>query len=333
MARASGERAPAFTAQELEKLVDGVLPQYTVLYGPPNQQVSAYQKTDIWRAIAKEVRTLGVHQRQSTHCRKRWEDIRRWSKKTAEAQLGMAFQRGRGARRTMSPPDVPDPGGGLPRVGWALEGITAATRGPPPATRPSVPKKLFLSKLDLFPTTPPPIHKSRTSTSAKKSPVPVVPVRGMWSAPGTRAANVIWSHSTASPPPVKHQKLDSARRERGKTPAGKAAHKGPGGSVHSAVTPPKVVKGQKKSPKSGKSSTAEKTAIIPVAQEATTSPIVSGQEATARVSAQEGSPIVISQEATARVSAQEGSQIVSGQEATTRVSAQEGPGTHSPAGQ
>ncbi|KAJ1139938.1 hypothetical protein NDU88_006300 [Pleurodeles waltl] len=35
--------------------------------------------------------------------RKRWEDLRRWSKKTAEAQLGMASQRGRGARRTMTP--------------------------------------------------------------------------------------------------------------------------------------------------------------------------------------------------------------------------------------
>ncbi|KAJ1201217.1 hypothetical protein NDU88_005031 [Pleurodeles waltl] len=64
-----------------------------------------------------------------THCRKRWEDIRRWRKKTAEAQLGMASQRGRGARRTMTPPDVQDPGGGVPGVGWALEGITAATRG------------------------------------------------------------------------------------------------------------------------------------------------------------------------------------------------------------
>ncbi|KAJ1098510.1 hypothetical protein NDU88_003620 [Pleurodeles waltl] len=97
------ERAPAFTAEELEKLVDGVLPQYTLLYGPPDQQVSAHQKKDIWRAIAKDVQTLGVHHRQSTHCRKRWEDIRRWSKKTAEAQLGMASQRGRGARRTMTP--------------------------------------------------------------------------------------------------------------------------------------------------------------------------------------------------------------------------------------
>ncbi|KAJ1107686.1 hypothetical protein NDU88_005075 [Pleurodeles waltl] len=103
MARASGERAPAFTAQELEKLVDGVLPQYTLLYGPPDQQVSAHQKKDIWRAITKDVGTLGVHRRRSTHRRKRWEDIRRWSKKTAEAQLGMASQRGRGARRTMTP--------------------------------------------------------------------------------------------------------------------------------------------------------------------------------------------------------------------------------------
>ncbi|KAJ1159002.1 hypothetical protein NDU88_011672 [Pleurodeles waltl] len=90
MAHATGERAPAFTAEELEKLVDGVLPQYALLYGPPDQQVSAHQKIDIWRAIAKDVRTLGVHNRRGTHCRKRWEDIRRWSRKTAEAQLGMA---------------------------------------------------------------------------------------------------------------------------------------------------------------------------------------------------------------------------------------------------
>ncbi|KAJ1106833.1 hypothetical protein NDU88_004231 [Pleurodeles waltl] len=100
MAHVSGERAPAFTS---EKLVDGVLPQYTLLYGPPDKQVSAHQKKDIWRAIPKDVRTLGVHHRRSTHCRKRWEDIHRWSKKTAEAQLGMASHRGRGAHRTMTP--------------------------------------------------------------------------------------------------------------------------------------------------------------------------------------------------------------------------------------
>ncbi|KAJ1105967.1 hypothetical protein NDU88_003370 [Pleurodeles waltl] len=103
MAAATGERAPAFTSEELEKLVAGVLPQYALLYGPPDQQVSAHQKIDIWRAIAKDVRTLGVHNRRGTHCRKRWEDIRRGSRKTAEALLGMASQRRRGASRTLTP--------------------------------------------------------------------------------------------------------------------------------------------------------------------------------------------------------------------------------------
>ncbi|KAJ1095756.1 hypothetical protein NDU88_000912 [Pleurodeles waltl] len=154
----------------------------------------------------------------------------------------------------------------------------------------------------------------------------------MWSAPATRAASVTRSQSTASPSPVKHQKLDSARRERVKTPASKAAHKGPGGSVESVVTPPKVVKGQKKSPKSGKSSTAEKAAILPAGQDATPSPNVTGPETTARVSALEGSTIVTGLETTSRVSALEGSTIVTGPETPASVSALEGPGTHSPAG-
>ncbi|KAJ1219068.1 hypothetical protein NDU88_006639 [Pleurodeles waltl] len=101
---------------------------------------------------------------------------------------------------------------------------------------------------------------------------------GMWSARATRTASVARSHSTASPPPVKHQKLASAQWERGKTPATLAAPRSPGGSVDSAVTPPKVGKAQKKASKSGRSSTAEKTAIIPAAQEATASPIVAAQE-------------------------------------------------------
>ncbi|KAJ1091277.1 hypothetical protein NDU88_004404 [Pleurodeles waltl] len=81
-------------------------------------------------------------------------------------------------------------------------------------------------------------------------------------------------------PPDK-QKLASARRESGKTPATKAAPRGTGGSVESAATPSKVGKGHKKLSKSGKSSTAEMTAIIPAAQEAT-SP--AAQEATASTS-------------------------------------------------
>ncbi|KAJ1162005.1 hypothetical protein NDU88_002485 [Pleurodeles waltl] len=50
-----------------------------------------------------EVRTLGVSDRRSTHCRKRWEDLRCWARKTAEAHLGLASQRGRGACRTLTP--------------------------------------------------------------------------------------------------------------------------------------------------------------------------------------------------------------------------------------
>ncbi|KAJ1178255.1 hypothetical protein NDU88_003502 [Pleurodeles waltl] len=71
MAHVTGERAPAFTSEELEKLVEGVLPQYGLLYGPPDQQVSAHQKKGVWCAIAKEVQTLGVYGRRSTHCPKR----------------------------------------------------------------------------------------------------------------------------------------------------------------------------------------------------------------------------------------------------------------------
>ncbi|KAJ1200150.1 hypothetical protein NDU88_003977 [Pleurodeles waltl] len=104
MARITGERAPAFTAAELERLVDGVLPQYRMLYRPPDQQVSAHQKKGIWCAITKNVQPLGVYGRRSTHCRKRWADLRRWAQKAAEAQLGIGSQRRRGARGTLTPP-------------------------------------------------------------------------------------------------------------------------------------------------------------------------------------------------------------------------------------
>ncbi|KAJ1211025.1 hypothetical protein NDU88_006387 [Pleurodeles waltl] len=76
--------------------------QHTAAAAEIPLQISTHQKKGIWRAIAKDIRTLGVYHRRSTHCRKRWEDLRRWSKKTADAQLEMASQRGRGARRTMT---------------------------------------------------------------------------------------------------------------------------------------------------------------------------------------------------------------------------------------
>ncbi|KAJ1125943.1 hypothetical protein NDU88_004356 [Pleurodeles waltl] len=332
MARASGERAPAFTTQELEKLVDGVLPQSTLLYGPPDQQVSAHQKKDIWRAIAKDVRTLGVHQRRSTHCRKRWEDIRHWSKKTAEAQLGMASQRGRGARRTMTPlmfrilaVAYPELDGRMrasqQTQGASSGGGTVAPEHKGAASHMAMEGHTMDSEYTSgtedegsFTAVTGSATSDTDSSSDGSSLVVAAPSRYVECTGHQVSQCDTEPKNSQPPPPVKHQKLDSARWERVKTPAGKAAHKGPGGSVESAVTPPKVGKGQKKAPKSGKSSTAEKAAIIPAAQDATASPIVTGQETTARVSAQEGST------------------IVTGQETTARVSVQEGPSSHSPLG-
>ncbi|KAJ1116539.1 hypothetical protein NDU88_004749 [Pleurodeles waltl] len=125
--------------------------------------------------------------------------------------------------------------------------------------------------------------------------------------------------------------LASARWERGKTPVTQAASRGPGGSVDSAVTPPKVWKGHKKPSKSGKSSTVEKTAIISAAQEGPASPIPAAQEdpAIPIPAAQEypASPIPAAQEGPASPSpaAQEGP-------ASPSPAAQEGPASPSPAG-
>ncbi|KAJ1131595.1 hypothetical protein NDU88_009930 [Pleurodeles waltl] len=349
MAAASGERAPAFTAQELEKLVDGVLPQYTLLYGPPDQQVSAHQKRDIWHAIAKEVWTLGAHQRRGTHCWKRWEDIRRCSKKMAEAQLGMASQRGRGARRTMTPlmfrilavayPELdgclrtsqqtqgastgggtvaPEHEGAASHV--AMEGhstdseYTSGTEGEGSFTSATgSPTSDTDSSAD-----------SRRSASAKKPPVPVVPVQGFWSAPATRAGCRTRSQGTGSPPPVKAPKLESGRWGRVKTPGGTTSEMGSKAIGESAVTPKKVGKVQRKSAQPVVSVTAEKCAIISGGPDTTASTVVTGPETTARVTAQEGPSIVTGPETTAGVTAQEGSSIVTGPETTSGVTAQEG---------
>ncbi|KAJ1140091.1 hypothetical protein NDU88_006451 [Pleurodeles waltl] len=85
------------TCDRLDDMCNGVLPSVSPL------QVSTHQKKGLWRAITKDVWTMGIYGRRSTHCWKRWEDLRRWARKTAEAQLGMASQRGRGAYRNLTP--------------------------------------------------------------------------------------------------------------------------------------------------------------------------------------------------------------------------------------
>ncbi|KAJ1187681.1 hypothetical protein NDU88_004455 [Pleurodeles waltl] len=61
MATVSGERASAFTSEELEKLVDGVLPQYTQLYGPQDKQFLRALASSGGGAVAPEQEGAASH--------------------------------------------------------------------------------------------------------------------------------------------------------------------------------------------------------------------------------------------------------------------------------
>ncbi|XP_078501113.1 uncharacterized protein LOC144755767 [Lissotriton helveticus] len=103
MAESSGDRAPNFTEEELLILTEEALSHYNQLYGSAEQQVSPHQKKKIWLATARKLQALGVHERRSLHCRKRWEDLRRWTKITAEVQLGKSSRERKRVRRTLTP--------------------------------------------------------------------------------------------------------------------------------------------------------------------------------------------------------------------------------------
>ncbi|KAJ1200756.1 hypothetical protein NDU88_004577 [Pleurodeles waltl] len=124
------------------------------------------------------------------------------------------------------PPDVPDPGGGVSRVGWALEGITVATRGAR-------------------------LSRSQPSTSATTSPGTVGPaVTRFWSAPSSRAASVPRSEAKDISPPPKQKMWPTSRRENAKTPATKGSARTTGGSGKTAAPPSKMEKDPKKKGKS-----------------------------------------------------------------------------------
>ncbi|KAJ1216443.1 hypothetical protein NDU88_004045 [Pleurodeles waltl] len=130
MARVSGERAPAFTSEELEKLVDGVLPQYTLLYGPPDKHVGQRQPEKRYLACHHQGRPDPGGLPQTEHPLP--EKIGGHSPLEQEdggGSAGDGLLTWEGCPSHRDPPDVQDPGGGLPGVGWSLEGITAATRG------------------------------------------------------------------------------------------------------------------------------------------------------------------------------------------------------------
>ncbi|KAJ1114839.1 hypothetical protein NDU88_003069 [Pleurodeles waltl] len=298
MAAASGERAPAFTAQELEKLVDGILPQYMLLYVPPDQQVSAHQKRDIWRAIAKDVRALGAHQRRGTHCQKRWEDIRRCSKKTAEAQLGMASQRGRGSRRSASAKKPPVPVVRVPCF-WSAPSTRAGSRTRSQGTG-----------------SPPPVKALKLESGRRDR---VKTPGGTTSEMRSKAIG----ESAVTP-----KKVGKVQRESAQPVVSVTAEKcaifsgGPDTTTSTVVTGPETTAGV--TAQEGPSIvTGQETTAGVTAQEGPS--IVTGQETTAGVTAQEGTSIVTGPETTARVTAQEGPSIITGPETTTGVTAQEGP--------
>ncbi|KAJ1104977.1 hypothetical protein NDU88_002385 [Pleurodeles waltl] len=147
MARVSGERASAFTSEELEKLVDGVLPQYTLLYGPPDKQVSTLGACCMGYACVEragcqrppEKIYLACHRQghpdpgdlpQMEHpLPKKMGGHSPLEQEDGGGSAGNGLPTWEGCPSHHDPPDVQDPGRGLPGVGWALEGITADTTG------------------------------------------------------------------------------------------------------------------------------------------------------------------------------------------------------------
>ncbi|KAJ1137377.1 hypothetical protein NDU88_003786 [Pleurodeles waltl] len=128
MARVSGERAPAFSTEELEKLVDGVLPstRYSTVLQTNRQSptrrrtfgVPSPWKSGPWGSTTDGAPTAGNDVRTfAAGARRRQRPSWGWPPNVG------------GVPSHHDPPDVQDPGGGVPGVGWALEGITAATRG------------------------------------------------------------------------------------------------------------------------------------------------------------------------------------------------------------
>ncbi|KAJ1200479.1 hypothetical protein NDU88_004303 [Pleurodeles waltl] len=248
------------------------------------------------------------------------------------------------------PPDGPDPGGGLPGVGWALEGITADTRG-------------YVDCTDHQDRQNDPEPKHWQPTPCKGSEIgkwTTGPCDDSWWENNSQGSQGDWRVSCDStkggegPEEVCPACCESHGREGRiipggrdttsstvvtgqETTAGVSAQEGPSIVTGQETTAqviaqegPSIITGQETTATAGVSAqegpsivTGQETTAQVIAQEGPS--IVTGQETTAGVSAQEGRSIVTGQETTAGVSAQEGPSIVTGQETTAEVIAQEGP--------
>ncbi|KAJ1166647.1 hypothetical protein NDU88_007046 [Pleurodeles waltl] len=127
MARVSGERAPAFTVEELEKLVDGVLPQYTLLYGPPDKQ---HPPEKGYLACHRQggADPGGLSQAEQSLPQEMGGPAP-LDQENGRDPAGAGLPTWKGCPSHHDPPDVPHSGSDLSGVEWALEGITSATRG------------------------------------------------------------------------------------------------------------------------------------------------------------------------------------------------------------
>ncbi|KAJ1200692.1 hypothetical protein NDU88_004513 [Pleurodeles waltl] len=279
MAHVSGERAPVFTAEELEKLVDGVLPQYTLLYGPPDKQMST-QYHDAW-AMNVWIAVCVSHMR-SIHCRKRLEDQRRWAKKTAEAQLGLASQRGRGACRTITPLMFRILVVAYPE----LDGRLKASQQPQGAR----------------------VSRTQASTSATKSASAVVPAtpRGSKGEP-VRPASVppTPAKDRTILPPAMVKKRTACSKGKEHDPPRKASSKTPAARAKVPAASAKVRKGQKSQAKALQASEAPGEGLVATIR--TDSPATSTAASTASIPA--ASTVTCTATATTTVS----SSIPSGQ--------------------
>ncbi|KAJ1204332.1 hypothetical protein NDU88_008110 [Pleurodeles waltl] len=190
VARVSGERAPTFTAEELEKPMDGVLPQYTLLYGPPDKQAE--------HPLSQEVggpAPLG--------------------KEEGRGPAGADLPMRKGCMSHHDPTDVPHPGGGLSGVGWALEGITAATRGVS-RIQPSTSASKSLSSVD------PAAPRGSKRAPVRKDTVPPTPAMDQTIPPPAKVKKgPACSRDMDDNPPRKASTKPSADRAKGKTASAK----------------------------------------------------------------------------------------------------------------
>ncbi|XP_078521679.1 uncharacterized protein LOC144790916 [Lissotriton helveticus] len=82
---------------------DGTLVIGLAVHHGKYRQVSAYEKGEIWVDIARAVRSEGGPRRRLRNIKKRWQDIRCWSRRIARVQLKLEAPRRHGGSRQLTP--------------------------------------------------------------------------------------------------------------------------------------------------------------------------------------------------------------------------------------